>query len=220
MVTQQHGKMRLQLVRLAISGLSPLLVYFVIRPHVGNDTEALALAWFIPVAWTLGSSVWQRRLDVFSLLGVVAYGIALAIAIFFGAGALPLKLHHAIVAGAIGLVCLVSVAINKPIFLLFIRRSTEKTDYATQAASALANPLLVKRISSLTLIIGIATLTDAVLQTVLALVLSTSAFLIATTAVHIAAIVGIALGVFLLIWIRSRRQDDIAQSGEKREPML
>jgi hypothetical protein len=220
MLMQQNGKLGYQFARLAISGLAPLIVYFVIRPHVASDTETLALAWFIPVVWTLGSSLWQRRLDVFGLLGVVAYGIALAIAIFFGAGALPLKLHHAVVAGAIGLVCLVSVTINKPIFLLFIRRSTEKTDYAAQTAAALANPSFVERISNLTLIIGTAALADAVLQTVLALVLSTSAFLIATTAVHIATIVGIVLGVFLLFWIKSRKQDDIAQSGEKRQPML
>src|SRR5579859_6691951 len=99
MVTQQNGKLGYQLARLAISGLAPLVMYFAIRSHVANDTEALALAWFIPVAWTLGSSLWLRRLDVFGLLGVVAYGITLTVSIVFGAGALPLKLHHALVAG-------------------------------------------------------------------------------------------------------------------------
>lgn len=57
----------------------------------------------------------------------------------------------------------------------------------------------------LTLITGVACLADAALQTALALVLSTSAFLIATTAVHIAAVVGIVLGVLLLFWIKSIR---------------
>jgi hypothetical protein len=65
-------------------------MYFAIRSHVASDTQALALAWFIPVVWTLGSSLRLRRIDVFGLLGVVAYGIALTIAIVFGAGALPL----------------------------------------------------------------------------------------------------------------------------------
>ncbi len=205
MFIQQHGKPGYQLAGLAISGLAPLIVYFVIRPHVSSDTEALALAWFIPVVWTLGSSLWQRRINVFGLLGVVAYGIALAIAIFFNAGALPLKLHHAVVAGAVGLVCLVSVAVGKPIFVLFIRRSVNKTEHASQMEGALADPLVVKRITNLTLIIGIACLADAALLTALALILSTSAFLISRTAIHIAALVGIVLGVLLLFWVKSNR---------------
>jgi len=172
---------------------------------VTSDTEALALAWFVPVVWTLSSSLWLRRIDVFGLLGVVVYGIALSISVFFSAGALPLKLHHAVVGGAVGLVCLVSVAMSKPIFLLFIRRSTKNTKHAAQIETALADSRFVKRISNLTLIIGIASLADSALQTALAIVLSTSAFLIATTAIHIAAVVGIVLGLYLLFWIKSNR---------------
>ncbi len=205
MFTQQNGKLWYHLASLAISGLAPLTMYFAIRSHVASDTEALALAWFIPVVWTLGSSLWQRRIDVFGLLGVVAYGITLSIAIFFGAGALPLKLHRALIGGAVGLVCLVSFAMGKPIFLLFTRRSAKNTERATQIEAALADPLVVRRISNLTLIIGIACLADAALQTALAIVLSTSAFLIATTAIHVAALVGIALGVLLLFWVKSSR---------------
>ncbi len=205
MVTQQNGKLGYQLVRLAISGLSPLIVYFVIRPHVANDTEALAIAWFIPVVWTLGSSLWQRRLEVFGLLGIAAYGITLAISIIFGVGALPLKLHHALLGGAVGLVCLISYAMGKPLFVLLTRRSTKKSANASQIEGALADPAVVRRISTMTLIIGIASLADAALQTAFALLLSTSAFLIATTAIHVAALVGIVLGVFVVIWVKSNR---------------
>jgi len=200
MVTRHNRKLVSQLVRLAISGLSPLIVYFVIHPHVSNDTEALAIAWFIPVIWTLGSSLWQRHLDVFGLLGVVAYGITLAISIIFGVGALPLKLHHALLGGAVGLVCLISYAVGKPIFVPFVRRSGQQT---AQIESALADPLVVRRISIMTLMIGIVSLADAALQTAFALILSTSTFLIATTAIHVAALVGIVLGVFVVIWVRS-----------------
>ncbi len=205
MVTQQNGKLGYQLVRLAISGLSPLIVYFVIRPHVANDTEALAIAWFIPVVWTLGSSLWQRRLEVFGLLGIAAYGITLAISIIFGAGALPLKLHHALLGGAVGLVCLISYAMGKPLFVLFTRRSMKNTAQATQLEAALADPQVVRRISTITLMIGIASLADAALQTALAILLSTGAFLIATTAVHVAALVGIVGGVLIVIRVSSGR---------------
>jgi hypothetical protein len=205
MVTQHNGKLGYQLVSLAISNLAPLIMYFALSSHVASDTEALALAWFIPVVWTLGSSLWLRRLDGFGLLGVVAYGIALSISVFFGAGALPLKLHHAVVAGVVGLMCLVSLAMGKPFFLLFTRRSAKHTEYATQIEAALADPPVAKRLSNLTLIIGIACLADAALQTALALVLSTSAFLIARTAIHVSAVMGIVLGLFVLFWVKSNR---------------
>jgi hypothetical protein len=166
----------------------------------------LAIAWFIPVVWTLGSFLWLRRLDVFAMLGVDAYGIALAISIVFGAAALPLKLHRALAAGAVALVCLGSVAIGRPFFFVFIRRSTKQTGQAIQVAATLANPRFVKRITNLTLLIGSACLADTVLQTALALTLSTSAFLIATTAIHVATVVGIFAGLIVFVRVRAGRQ--------------
>ncbi len=203
MFTQQQGRLRYQLASLAISHFAPLITYFAIRPFVASDTDRLAIAWFIPVAWTIGSSLWLQRLDVFALLGVVTYGVALSIAIFFNAGSLPLKLHHAVLGGAVGLVCLFSSAMGKPIFVLFIRWLSKQTAQATQIEVALANPLVVQRISRLTLVIGIASLADAVIQTALAILLSTSAFLAVTTAIHVAAVVGIVLGVFF--WVKFAR---------------
>jgi hypothetical protein len=52
MFPQHNGKLGYQLASLAISHLAPLIMYFAIRSHVESDTQALALAWFIPVVWT------------------------------------------------------------------------------------------------------------------------------------------------------------------------
>ncbi len=57
MEIQQQRKQWYQWASVAISGLVPLITYFAIRSRVANDTEALALAWFVPVAWTLFSSL-------------------------------------------------------------------------------------------------------------------------------------------------------------------
>ena len=201
---QQQGKRWYQWASVAISGLVPLITYFAIRSHVANDTEALALAWFVPVAWTLGSSLWLRRLNLFGLVGVAIYGITLGIAIFFNTGSLPLKLHHAVVGGIVGLVCLGSLARGKPLFLVLARFRVKNTKYAGQFEKAIANPRFVKNFSIITLIIGIVALADAVLQTALALLLSTSAFLVATTAIHVGIIVVTAVGMIVFFWIRSR----------------
>ena len=201
---QQQGKQRYQWVSLAISGIVPLIMYFAIRSHMANDTEALALAWFVPVAWTLGSSLWLRRLNLFGLVGVAIYGITLGIAIFFNTGPLPLKLHHAVVAGIVGLVCLGSLARGKPLFLVLAQLRMKNSKYAGQFEKAIANPQFVKKFSTITLVIGIAALTDAVLQAALALLLSTSAFLVATTAIHIGIWLLAAIGMIVFFWIRSR----------------
>jgi hypothetical protein len=123
----------------------------------------------------------------------------------FGAGALPLKLHRTLVGGAVQLVCLGSVAIGRPIFLLFIWRSTKQTNQAALVEAALGNPRFVKRITNLTLLVGIAALADAALQTILAITLSTSAFLLATTAIHVATIVAIVVGPLVFLWVRAGR---------------
>lgn len=207
----QRGGQGYRIASIVISVLSPLIAYFVIRPHVSGvnaDTEALALSWFIPVAWTLFSSIWQRRLDVFGLFGVVAYSITLTISIVSGAGALPLKLHHALVGGALGLVCLGSVAIRKPLFVVLAQRRAQMTRKGAQVESALikavlTNPRVIRRLTNLTLLVGAAALADAVLQTALAITLTTSAFLVATTIIHVGTIVGIVSTVLIVLWVRA-----------------
>ena len=211
--TSQPGRPRvtsgaswLGLMRAAISGVAAVIAYFVIRPHVTSDTEALAISWFIPVAWTLGSSLWLRRLDVYAFLGVAAYGITLAISVVFGVGSLPLKLHHALVGGAIGLVCIGSVAIRRPIFMLIVQRSAQGTsNRATQIKVALRRPQTVRLITNITLLVGVVALADGALQTILALTLSTGAFLIATTLTHIVAVVGTIATLLVVVWVRAGR---------------
>lgn len=193
-----------QIVSILISGLAPILSYFIIRPHVADDVTALAIAWFIPVLWTLISSLWRRQLNIMGMLGVVAFGIALGISIFTGAGSLPLKLHHAVVGGLVGLVFLGSVAIGRPILLLIAQRAAINNKRAYAIKAQLQRPAFRRQMTRLTLLIGGAALTDAAIQAALALSLSTSSFLIATTLVHVAVVV-CAIGVALVaLWLRLR----------------
>ena len=191
-------------LRLAMM-LVPLPVYFAIRSLVGNDTKALAIAWFIPAVWALVISLWRRRIEVLGLLGVVAYGIALGIAIFFNTGPLPLMLRHAVVAGVVGLVFLGSSAMRKPIILAIVRRTMHGTKYTERVKEVTADPQVIQRITTITLVVGVALLADAVIQTVLALTLSVGAFLVATTAVHFGIIGVIILIMAVVFWIKSHR---------------
>jgi hypothetical protein len=205
MDTQQRANPQwLLYLRLAMM-VVPLPVYFAIRSSVGNDTKALAIAWFIPAVWALVISLWRRRIELFGLLGVAAYGIALGIAIFFNTGPLPLMLRHAVVAGIIGLVFLGSSAMGKPIILAIVRRTMNGTKYTERVKEVTADPQVIQRITTITLIVGVVLLADAVIQTVLALTLSVGAFLVATTAVHFGVIGVIILTMAIVFWIKSHR---------------
>lgn len=186
-----------------VISLVPLIVYFAVRPHAASDTEALAIAWFIPLVWTLGSSAWSRRLDVIGLVGAAFYGVALFISVHFGMGALPLKLQHAAVRVVVGLACLISVAIGRPALVLLARLVT-KAAGGDAPAAAVADPRsrAGRALRFLTLVVGIACLADAALQTVLALRLSTAGFLIARVAVHVVTLLAFISGGLLYLRFR------------------
>jgi hypothetical protein len=201
---QQLGNPVSRTVSLLVIGMVPVLSYFLIRPHVASDVAALAIAWFIPFLWTLVSSLWQRRLNVLGMLGVVAYGIALGISISTGAGSLPLKLHHAVVAGLVGLVFLGSAAIGRPILLIVARRVAGKSHQQVSISRRIEGPGVRKSMTRLTQYIGVVALVDALLQAALALSLPTSSFLVATTVVHLAVVACAVALALLVIWLRLR----------------
>lgn len=186
---------------IAINHFLPLLAYFAVRPYVASDTKALAIAWFIPLAWTLGSFARFRRLDVFGLLGTFFYGVALFVSVFFGAGALPLKLQHVAVGFVLGLACLISVAIRRPALVVLARGLTKAARGNAPVAAAVADPRSKtgRTLRFLTLAVGIALLVNAALQTALALTLSTAGFLVASVAVRVVTIVGIMSGTLLYL---------------------
>jgi hypothetical protein len=191
----------LPIANLIISALAPLIAYFLIRPRVADDTTALALAWLIPVAWTLVTSVWRRRLNLVGIAGVVSYGTAVVITVYFGNSDLPLKLRHGVIAGVVGLVFIASVAINKPLLVVLARRRLASLA-SSGNVNAVWNDALTRRLKFLTLIIGVFALGDAVLQVVLALTLDTGDFLVATTVLHFATI-ALAAGTIILSLTRS-----------------
>ena len=182
---------------MAILGLVPLLTYFLVRPHVGSDTVALGIAWLIPVVKTLVSSLVQRRVDIVGLAGVALYGIAVFVSVAFGAGSLPLELHSTVALVIIGVVCLASVALDRPALTLLLRFYASRGLTSAETATSLSHQML----KHLTLLVGIACIVDTALQVALALTLPTGQFLIARSVIHATTLIGI-VGVASVLWHR------------------
>jgi hypothetical protein len=149
---------------LLIGNLAPLAIYFGFHAYEASDTKALGFAWMLPVVWMFGASWARRRIDIPGLFGTGVYGAALFVSVFLGGGALPLKLYRAVVSGIVGLVCLVSVALRRPVFVVLARRAAARVG----RGASVGRPRMQKRLLRLTLFVGIVCLANAVLKTVLA----------------------------------------------------
>ena len=208
---RQSGGIGFRVATVAVGGVAPLVVYFVLHFHGVADTEALALAWFVPVLWTLGSSIWRRKIDLLTLGGVLAYGIAVGAAVVLGAGSLPLKLHRAFITGVVGFVCLVSFAIRRPIVVVVVRRvaSSRGVEDAIDAD-------MVGRLARLTLIIGVNCMGDTGIHTALAILLPTATFLIASIVTHVVMSAGVVASAYLLFRARLRSSRASPTSGGRQ----
>jgi hypothetical protein len=181
-------RLRTLVPSLVASFVIPIAVYFLLRPHVGSDATALAIGGALPAAWTLARLAWRWRLDPIGLIAVLGFGVALLVTVLSGGNALALKLHEAPLTGAFGVVCLVSVAVRRPLLptvLQLFGRSGQAT---------------IRRAAAATVVVGATFLTDAVTRVVLAVTLPTSTFLAVSREVSW-AILGVGL---VLLWrIRS-----------------
>jgi hypothetical protein len=185
------------LASLVINFVVPLLAYYLIRPHAGSSALAFALAGAIPVAYTLVMLAVRRRLDPVGVVSVASFGISMLVSWACGGNTLALELQDPALTGLIGIACLVSVAIGRPlhpvILRLLGRGNARYTDIAarTQARTSMVT----------TTIIGLAVLGHAAGVTVLALTQSTSTFVALQ---HPVGLAPLGLGIAALLFYRSR----------------
>ena len=109
------------LAGLAINFVVPLFAYYLIHPHVRSSALALALAGAIPVAYTLVMLAVRRRLDPVGVVSVVGFGIGVLVSWASGGNALALELQDPALTGLIGIACLASVVIGRPLHPVILR---------------------------------------------------------------------------------------------------
>lgn len=189
-----------------VGGALPIPVYFVLRGVLDSDGYALAVSALIPLATLLVRSG-TRRFGLIAAIATLVLVIALTVSIASSGSALPLKLRRAAITGPLGILCLGSIVMRRPLLpaLLGLLPAGGPALSRIQSwrAGLTGEPAYV-----LTAIVGLTLLTDAALQVVLALAVSTTTFVAITGLVRLAiAAVGLA-ACAAYVRLRGRRPAD------------
>lgn len=178
---QQIAKAR----RTALAALEPVVIYLLLRQVVGTDTMALAITAALPTAWVVIMFVWRRQVEWIGVLVVAIFLIVMGLTVLSGGSSLPLKLRNAGFAGVLGLTCVVSVLVRRPLPILLLQiRARRDPELADGLERMSHNKPLLRTLAVITALVGITLLVSAAVQTILALTLSTTEFVGSTPVVR------------------------------------
>lgn len=155
--------------------LLPLIAFLILRQALGNATGALAVTDAIPMLWLVVFGLWRRRIEPVVLIAAAVFSLALVLTIASGSS-LPLELRRSVFPGALGLACLFSLAVHRPLLAIASTKLVEARTSQMADRPRLDTPGARKALTRLTAIIGITCVGDAIAQVVLALTLSTATF--------------------------------------------
>ncbi|HEX5405703.1 MAG TPA: VC0807 family protein [Pseudonocardiaceae bacterium] len=179
--------------RLLVTIVAPVLVYQLIQSSVDNDVVALAIGAAVPVVWTLGRLASTRKVDPLGVVSTIGFAVGITIAWLSGGNPLALELRDAVPTGLIGLACVISVLVGRPLYLLMLRFLAKRRPDA--------GPVPVRSATVITEVIGITLVVHAVVLVVFALNVSVSTY------VGTSQLIGwliIGAGVAVIAWYRRR----------------
>lgn len=183
-----------QKLRLIAAVLIPVVAYIVLSDTLHSDLAALAITEAIPVVWVLATGLRKRSLDPIALAVAVVLAAAVLISIASGGSTLPLKLRRAVITGSLGVACIGSLLVRRPLLPAVADRLARAWPRVERITLALGSRASRRQTFMLTAIVGITLLADATAQVTLALSVSTAAFLGASRLARL-AIFAVGLGV-------------------------
>jgi hypothetical protein len=157
----------------------PLGVYYTVRPHVGGDAPALAIAGAFPAAWVVVEWVRKRHLDAIGSITLFGFLAGIAASYLLGGNAFVLKVRDSAFTALFGVVCLASLTLHRPLmFHLGKALSAGDDDDRRAAYDALFElPTARRTFQIITTVWGVGLLLEATLRIVLAVLLPTGEFL-------------------------------------------
>lgn len=156
---------------LVINLLVPWILYILLHDILRSDTTSLAITASLSAVKSLILWIWRRKTDLIGILGVFGFSAAFIVTIITGGSSLPLKLVHPIIFGSIGLAFIISVLLGKPLMITILRILMPNNQ------ERFNSPLGHKKFTIMTTLFGGISLIGSGIHIILALTLSTSAFL-------------------------------------------
>jgi hypothetical protein len=184
-------------LRLIAGLVVPIIAFVVLLELVGNATGALAITDGIPVVWAFAFAIWRRRIEPITLIPMAVFTLALVLAIVFGGSPLPLELRRSWFPGTVGLACLISLAVRRPLLVLAADKlAAAHPEQAAQGGGLRLEAVERRRLLvALTAIVGVTGTADAAAQIVLAFTVSTATFgVVARIASYVIIGCGLAVG--------------------------
>lgn len=170
-----------------INILAPIVVFELIRSEVDNETLSLAIGAAVPLLWTLGRLAVARVVDPVGVVGVALYGAGLLVVWLTGGSALGLELRDAAPTGLIGLACLGSALVRRPLVVPLLRLFRRTATIGRHAATVI------------TALLGVTLLTHAAALTALALSLPVDGYVAVHQVVGLSVVAAGAAGIW---WYR------------------
>jgi hypothetical protein len=206
-------------VRLLAGLALPVIGFLVLLELVGNATGALAISDGIPVLWAVAYAIWRRRIEPITLIPLGVFTLALGLTIALGGSPLPLELRRAWFPGLVGLACLISLAVRRPLLCIAAAKfAAAHPEQTRPGAGELETDQRRAALTMLTAIIGVTATLDAAAQIVLALTVSTATFgVVARIATYLIIGTGLAVAALYLRFARRNRGD--AGASPRRSQM-
>lgn len=197
-----------QKLRLIAAVLVPVVAYVVLSAALHSDLAALAITEAIPVAWVLATGVRKRSVDPITLAVAIVLAAAVLVSIASGGSTLPLKLRRTVITGSLGLACMGSVLVRRPLLPAIADRLARAWPRTERIALALGIRASDRQTIMLTAIVGVTLLADATAQVTLALSVSTAAFLGASRLARLAIFAaGLGVCALYLRWASAPSED-------------
>jgi hypothetical protein len=166
--------------QIVVAGVLPVIGYALLRPHVSSDAVALASVMVFPAAETIYQRIEHGEFDPVGLIALVGIGIGLVGAVLLHGDATLLKVRESLITGFFGLLCLLSLATERPAMFYLGRAfaTAGDPDKVNEFNQIWDLPGVPRRFRVVTAVWAGGLLGEAVLRTMLALSLPTERFLV------------------------------------------
>jgi hypothetical protein len=148
------GMLRRMLPMFLLDGICPLLLYLLVRPHFAPTSAVpLAVAVLFPLLGNVVNIIRHRRLDTMGALVIVSLLASLAV-LWLGTDRRVLLVTRDLMMPAMGVACLISLLLPKPLAFYMIRQFTTGDDPRLGASfDTLWHYRFVRRASRLTTLV-------------------------------------------------------------------